>query len=151
MEKEVYVTKTVEELLFEGYHDRILSLGNQLKAWGLDMDEFLPEKFGWYFDVRFFSSPSSVYFTIRSIEKILILVRYLLVQKNASNDATFFNVNTGTDDLNFMGKLNSFNYKTRSGVYTDPCDQVHGSLGDLWPKNISKEKVASLYISDFCG
>ena len=53
MENEVYVTKTVEELLFEGYHDRILSMGNKLKDWGFSVDEFLPAKFGWYFDVTY--------------------------------------------------------------------------------------------------
>ncbi|XP_065209535.1 protein croquemort-like [Planococcus citri] len=121
MEKEVYVTKTVEELLFEGYDDRILSMATTLKSWGASVDEFLPEKFGWYFD------------------------------KNASSDVTLYNVNTGTDDLNNLGKVNWFNYKTRCGVYSDRCDQVHGSLGDLWPKNLTKEKIASLYISDFCS
>lgn len=52
MEKEVYVTKTVDELLFEGYHDRILSVATKLKNWGFEVDKFLPAKFGWYFDVR---------------------------------------------------------------------------------------------------
>ena len=54
LEKEVYITKTVEELLFEGYQNQILSIGKTLKDWGINVG-YMPERFGWYFNVNKFN------------------------------------------------------------------------------------------------
>lgn len=54
-ERKAYVTKTVEELLFEGYEDRMLNIANYLKKKFPDIDiGYMPEKFGWYFKVSRF-------------------------------------------------------------------------------------------------
>ncbi|XP_065206598.1 protein croquemort-like [Planococcus citri] len=119
LEKQVYITKTVEELLFQGYENQVLSIGKTLKELGIDVGH-LPDRFGWYFN------------------------------KNAS-EINIFNIHTGADDLNNLGRVRSWNYKTQSEIYTDRCDRIRGSLGDLWPKNISNEDSTSIFISDFCG
>ncbi|XP_065209537.1 protein croquemort-like [Planococcus citri] len=120
LEKQLYVTKTVEELLFKGYRDEVLDIGRFAKKY-LAMDfGYLPEKFGWYF------------------------------RKNATEKNTF-NMFTGAEDINKLGLVHSWNFKTDSGVYSDHCDQVRGSLGELWPKNSAEKDSVSLFISDFCG
>lgn len=50
VEQQEYVTKSVEELLFEGYRDQILTIMNVFKKFGINTG-FMPPKFGWYFDV----------------------------------------------------------------------------------------------------
>lgn len=72
------------------------------------------------------------------------------MQKNESQ-VDFYNIHTGTDDINNLGKVHSWNYKTQCNIYSGNCDQVRGSLGDLWPMNISGEETASIFISDLCG
>lgn len=120
-EGKVYITKTVEELLFEGYKDRLLNIANYMKSKIPDFDiGYLPEKFGWYF------------------------------KKNIT-ETDIFNIHTGADNINMLGKLHSWNYTTECGIYNGECDKVRGSLGDLWPMNISAENTSSLFISDFCG
>ncbi|XP_065209534.1 protein croquemort-like [Planococcus citri] len=120
LEGKIYVTKTVEDLLFDGYQDRLLNIANYIKP-KIPFDiGYLPEKFGWYF------------------------------KKNVS-EIDVFNIHTGTDNINLLGKVNSWNYSTQCGVYSDSCDRVRGSLGDLWPMNISAENTASIFVSDFCG
>ncbi|XP_065209532.1 protein croquemort-like isoform X2 [Planococcus citri] len=118
-EKQLYVTKTVEELLFQGYQDKILDLGKILKKYIKNFD-YMTDKFGWYFG------------------------------KNESQ-VDVYNIHTGTDNIDVLGNVHAWNYKTQCGVYSGRCDQVHGSLGDLWPMNITEGDIASLFISDLCG
>ncbi|XP_065209533.1 protein croquemort-like [Planococcus citri] len=121
IERQVYITKSVEELLFEGYRDQLLSVIDIFKKLGINTGS-IPGRFGWYFN------------------------------KNATaDDRPIFNIHTGTDDLNLLGEVHSWNYKTECGVYSAQCDRVRGSLGDLWPKNAAEKQTASVFVPDFCG
>lgn len=55
-ENEIHVVKTVDELLFKGYSDPIISMGKMAVA------ENIPpfDKFGWFYLVSFF--PQNKYF-----------------------------------------------------------------------------------------
>lgn len=48
-EKSIFITKTVGELLFDGYHDKMLDMLQKLKKILKNFD--FPEKFAWYYEV----------------------------------------------------------------------------------------------------
>ena len=48
LEAEIFVRKTVEELLFEGYEDEIMDLGSAL---GQGQGDVVLDKFGWFYKV----------------------------------------------------------------------------------------------------
>lgn len=49
-EHNVYITKTVKELLFDGYNDELLNIANKFKKIFPKL-KVLPDRFGWYFGV----------------------------------------------------------------------------------------------------
>ena len=48
LEAEIFVRKTVGELLFEGYEDKIMNLGSAL---GQGQGDVVLDKFGWFYKV----------------------------------------------------------------------------------------------------
>ncbi|XP_046382372.1 protein peste-like isoform X3 [Ischnura elegans] len=112
------VTKTVGQLLFEGYEDPLIAVAETLPA--LANVDIPFDRFGWFYT----RNGSSVYDGI-------------------------FNMDTGHDDINKLGRLREWNYSNRTDFYEDQCGDIVGSAGELWPPGRTKDSI-SMFSSDLC-
>ncbi|CAG7823679.1 unnamed protein product [Allacma fusca] len=115
----LYVTKKVREFLFEGYTDPLLDLA-QLIPKGLAPVSIPFDKFGWFYT------------------------------RNGSADYDgIFNMRTGVRDIQNLGVLANWDYRSQTPFYESYCGRVNGSAGEFFPPNRDKTKI-SLFSPDIC-
>ncbi|KAL5279645.1 hypothetical protein ACFFRR_003939 [Megaselia abdita] len=115
------VTKTVDELLFTGYEDDMITIARDMPSFFGDDVEVPFDRFGWFYT------------------------------RNGSADLTgTYNVFTGTDDIQKIGKIYEWNYKTHSGFFKDQCGQINGSAGEFYPPNLQDVDTISMFSADLC-
>lgn len=122
-EVDFVITRTVGELIFDGYPDAVLDFLEEVK-------EILPpefpvpdipfEKFGWFVD-----------------------------RNNSAEFDGRFQIFTGADDIKKLGMMNLWNHKTKTPFYSDECSDVFGSTGVLWPP-LKLGKDVSMFPTDLC-
>ncbi|KAI4501462.1 hypothetical protein M0802_003339 [Mischocyttarus mexicanus] len=86
-------------------------------------------------------------------DKITFLKRFneylYLSKRNGSVGFSNFNVATGKVDYSELGLLKKWNYKNTSSYFGEHCNQIEGSLGDLWPPGRDDLEI-KLFIPDIC-
>ncbi|XP_071455044.1 protein croquemort-like [Hetaerina americana] len=119
-EGSVFITKTVRELLFDGYNDKIIEWLLKLEH-GLHLHFNIPfDKFGWFY-----------------------------MRNNSWSYDGVFNMLTGTGSIAHLGKMHSWNYYTKVPYYDGHCADVNGTAGELWPPNENGEAI-TMFVSDLC-
>lgn len=119
MNQKLWMRKTVEELLFEGYDDHVLSVFSSLPEVLTGVK--VADKFGWFY------------------------------QRNGSKSTDgLFNMDTGTNDLQNVGKIRSWNYENHTGFFGGRCGEVAGTSGEVFPPYLSKDDTIGLFSGDLC-
>ncbi|XP_059480400.1 protein croquemort-like isoform X2 [Neocloeon triangulifer] len=70
-------------------------------------------------------------------------------RNNSDEYDGFFNMDTGADDLNKVGRLRNWNYVNRTNYFPSTCGMVNGSAGELWPPGQTKTNI-SMFSPDLC-
>uniref|UniRef100_T1IFT1 Plasma membrane glycoprotein cd36 n=1 Tax=Rhodnius prolixus TaxID=13249 RepID=T1IFT1_RHOPR len=110
------VEKTVSELLFDGYQDRLLSILQFIP--GLTKMK-ITDRFGWFY------------------------------KRNGSEIVDgLFNMDTGTKDLNQVGKIRSWNYKNKTNYFRGQCGDVAGTSGEVFPPWLTSKDRIGLFSGD---
>lgn len=115
------VSKSVRELLFDGYDDQVLDLLTKLPPQP-DLPVIPFKKFGWFVD----RNESLTY----------------------DGNFTMF---TGKDDIFKLGILEKWNNSPNVSFYSGKCSQVRGTTGELWPPISHLHRPnATIFATDFC-
>lgn len=61
-----------------------------------------------------------------------------------------FNMYTGFEDIDQLALLNTWNYKTETGVFPGECGKVQGSMGEVFPPNSADESEIKIFANDLC-
>jgi len=133
IEARIFVKRSIGELLFDGYEDTVMDIGSSLEG---DSDYFEDEeyetdedpnkvpmdKFGWFYK-----------------------------RNGTSWSDGSLSMMTGGDDLSHLGKIVSWNKKTRSEAYEGECGIVRGSADGLFPPGLTAttDKI-SIFSTDLC-
>uniref|UniRef100_A0A1B6DBG4 Uncharacterized protein n=1 Tax=Clastoptera arizonana TaxID=38151 RepID=A0A1B6DBG4_9HEMI len=114
------VSKSVQELLFEGYDDSLMSFAVHISP-----DLFVLsspfDKFAWFYKRNGSHTPDG-----------------------------WFNMNTGAHSINDIGSMTSWNFSPKSKFYPDKCGQVSGSTGDMFPPGQKRDTAIRMYSIDLC-
>uniref|UniRef100_A0A1I8NNC5 Protein croquemort n=1 Tax=Stomoxys calcitrans TaxID=35570 RepID=A0A1I8NNC5_STOCA len=120
-QQEMTVTKTVDELLFTGYSDDMITTARTMTSIFGKKVEVPFDKFGWFYT------------------------------RNGSADLTgVFNVYTGADDISRLGQMHTWNYKSHSGFFDSHCGMTNGSAGEFYPPNLTPDSIVGLFTPDMC-
>ncbi|XP_046440318.1 protein peste-like [Daphnia pulex] len=109
---EVFITKTVDELLFAGYSDPLLDFAQLIPPGYLDIPQGY-DKFGWFYGRN-------------GSEKF---------------DGTF-NIFTGVDDISKLDVMDMWNYNSKTEYYESYCGYVNGSFGEGWPPRRERTSIS---------
>lgn len=72
-------------------------------------------------------------------------------QRNGTSNLTgHYNMNTGAADIAKIGKVESWDYQTRTSFFPGACGQINGSAGEFYPPHQTKDRPLSFYSSDMC-
>lgn len=120
LNESLFVTKTVREIIFDGYHDPLFDdMANLVEEFPFIPKDGLTDKFAFFYD------------------------------RNGTDYADgVFNMFTGAQDVARMGQVFSWNYTTQ-GVFPGTCGQVHGSAGEFYAPNVKKDFI-ELFSNDLC-
>ncbi|XP_075153553.1 protein peste-like [Haematobia irritans] len=119
--QQMTVTKTVDELLFTGYSDDMITTARTMTSMFGKKVEVPFDKFGWFYT------------------------------RNGSADLTgVFNVFTGADDISRLGQMHNWNYKSHSGFFESHCGMINGSGGEFYPPNLTPDSIVGLFSPDMC-
>lgn len=61
-----------------------------------------------------------------------------------------FNMNTGEEDIQQMGKLENWKYRNSTDYFQGECGQIKGTTGQLFPPGQTKEKRVEMFSPDLC-
>ncbi|KAL9923642.1 protein peste-like [Glossina fuscipes fuscipes] len=112
--------KTVDEFLFKGFHNNIVTLLRKL--------------------------PSGLLGISVPMDKI----GYLYGRNGTSVLSPTYRISTGADGVNSYGQLKFVNGKNHTKHVPSGCSQVRGSSGELQRVNLEKYKPIEYYVADFC-
>lgn len=118
-----FETKTVGELIFDGYEDPVLDfleLVKDLLPADLPIPNIPFKKFGWFVE-----------------------------RNNSAESDGRFTIFTGADDIKNLGMMNLWNHESNTQYYKDECSNVFGSTGVLWPP-VELGKDVSMFPTDLC-
>eukprot|EP00090_Calanus_glacialis_P047207 TRINITY_DN9663_c0_g1_i5.p1 TRINITY_DN9663_c0_g1~~TRINITY_DN9663_c0_g1_i5.p1 ORF type:complete len:421 (-),score=128.04 TRINITY_DN9663_c0_g1_i5:26-1225(-) len=132
IEARIFVKRTIGELLFDGYEDTVMDIGSSLDS---DDDYFEEEdeveedpnkvpmdKFGWFYK-----------------------------RNGTSWSDGDLSMHTGVDDMSLLGKIASWNKRTRTDAFPGDCGLVRGSSDGLFPPGLtSSTDSISIYSTDLC-
>lgn len=118
----VTITKSVRELLFDGYDDPLLDLIIKANLPGVRLPPF--DKFGW-----FYARNNSASYDGR-------------INMHAGTG--------GGDDVKQTGMVYSWNGANRTEFYSGDCATVRGSTGELWHPDIRVGQPVEIFATDVC-
>lgn len=140
--EKLILTKSVNELIFEGYNDTLLRIARKMKATKLPYD-----KFAWFYAVsNAWQSPMC--YNSSEFCRNNFFFNFLQRNNSESYDGTF-SIYTGATDFYKMGITKEWNFKSKPEFYEGSCGVIDGSLGDLWPP-LTNNKTVSIFIPDIC-
>nr|XP_014087330.1 protein peste [Bactrocera oleae]XP_036214771.1 protein peste [Bactrocera oleae]XP_036214772.1 protein peste [Bactrocera oleae] len=117
---DISLTKSVNELLFEGYDDVLLNMANYLPTSLIDVK--VPfDKFG-----------------------------YCYPRNYSADVTGTFNIHTGADDIRKFGQLHTWNYRDTTHAYAPECAKVYGSPGEFQTLYLQPHKPVNFFLSDVC-
>ncbi|XP_041674770.1 protein peste [Drosophila eugracilis] len=71
--------------------------------------------------------------------------------RNGSADFDgYINMYTGADDITKMGQIHTWNDLNHTGAFEGACGQVHGSMGEFFPPNLSTNDTVYMYMPKMC-
>ncbi|CAB3360083.1 Hypothetical predicted protein [Cloeon dipterum] len=70
-------------------------------------------------------------------------------RNNSDEYDGFFNMDTGADDINKVGRLRNWNFANRTKFFPSSCGMVNGSAGELWPPGQTKTNI-TMFSPDIC-
>jgi len=116
IKEELFITKTVREIIFDGYHDPLFDNLTSLEKKFPFIQKFIPQggitdKFAFFYN-----------------------------RNGTDYTDGVFNMFTGAGDVARMGKVASWNYSTRS-VFPGPCGKIHGSAGEFYTPDLKKDFI----------
>ena len=122
MKEKLFITKTVKEIIFDGYHDPLFDEISKIK--NLLPDGTVPEG--------------------------AIMDKFAFFYGRNGTDWTdgVWNMYTGAGDNSRMGKGNTWNY-TDNHFYPGECGKVKGGAGEFYPPSLNKTFI-QLYSNDLC-
>jgi hypothetical protein len=71
-------------------------------------------------------------------------------RNNTSEQDGHFIMDTGEDDISKIGRVRSWNFKTRSDFFEDECGEVRGTIGDIYPPGQNKNTPVEMFSAEFC-
>jgi len=120
----LFVTKTVGEIIFDGYHDPLFdNIGEIIK--------YLP-------------------FIKKMIPEGSIMDKFAFFYGRNGTDYVdgVFNMMTGAGHTDTMGQVHSWNYSTR-GYFPGQCGQIKGGAGEFYPPGLDKTYI-EMFSNDLC-
>jgi len=124
LKEQLFITKPVREILFEGYKDPLLDEVEQLEKFMPFIKNLIPpgsmtDKFAFFYN------------------------------RNTTDDADgVFNVYTGQGDVTKMGRVATWNYANHM-YFPDTCGDVNGSAGEFYTPGIKRDHI-EMYSNDLC-
>lgn len=61
-----------------------------------------------------------------------------------------FNMDTGANGLDNIGRLWNWNYDSVTQFYEDGCGEIRGSAGELFPPGQTRDEPVTMYSPDLC-
>lgn len=119
-EQTIAVTKTVDELLFEGYSDDMMDMAREYPIFGDDIPVIF-DKFGWFYN-----------------------------RNNSADLTGVYTIHTGQDQIKKIGQIHSWNYKTSSDVFTSKCGEYKGSTGEFYPPRAPLNGSIQFFSAELC-
>jgi len=120
----LFVTKTVREIIFDGYHDPLFDHVEDIEQWFPFIKKFIPEG--------------------------TIMDKFAFFYGRNGTDWTdgVWNMFTGAGNTNKMGKVYSWNYSSR-GYFPGQCGAVRGGAGEFYPPGLDKTFI-EMFSNDLC-
>lgn len=120
----LFVTKTVREIIFDGYHDPLFDNLEEVM-------KFLP-------------------FIKKMVPEGSVMDKFAFFYGRNGTDYTdgVFNMFTGVLDPEKMGQVHSWNYST-TGYFPGQCGQVKGGAGEFYPPFMKKTFI-EMFSNDLC-
>eukprot|EP00092_Neocalanus_flemingeri_P084124 GFUD01105638.1.p1 GENE.GFUD01105638.1~~GFUD01105638.1.p1 ORF type:complete len:511 (-),score=100.83 GFUD01105638.1:901-2433(-) len=124
IKESLFVTKTVREIIFDGYHDPLF-----------DNVEELIKLLPW---------------VKKMIPEGSVMDKFAFFYGRNGTDYTdgVFNMFTGAGRTDQMGEVHSWNYSTR-GLFPGQCGQVRGGAGEFYPPGLEKTFI-EMFSNDLC-
>jgi len=172
----IFVRRTIAELLFDGYDDVVMDIGSSFNKkedeygdqdmYGFGEDEDDEDNFGFSdedsdgfgFDEEYNDESSEAKKegdakqNGKESEKIPMDKFGWFYKRNGTSwsDGDLL-METGTADVNQLGKIVSWNNQDRTEAYQGRCGDVHGSADGLFPPGISKTSdIIAIFSTDLC-
>jgi len=122
MKEKLFVTKTVREIIFDGYHDPLFDEVMKIK-------DVLPDG---------------------TVPDGAIMDKFAFFYGRNGTDWTdgVWNMYTGAGDNNRVGKVHTWNY-TDNMFFPGECGKVKGGAGEFYPPHLNKTFI-QLYSNDLC-
>lgn len=152
----LFVTKTVRELLFDGYDDALLSFVANLNISAINIPF---DKFGWFYAVRkrsFYKIKNNLF--IKNLKKkekktnfsIPFYLLFIILKRNGSETYDgIFNMHTGVDNISDLGVLDKWNYSNETNHWSGECNDIRGTTGELWPP-LNRDETVEIFAPDIC-
>lgn len=102
---ELFITKTVGELLFDGYSDKLLNLSQYVSEW-LNISIPDDDKFGWFYEVTLMHACYSSNCAIHA----LVVIHIDSQRNNSVSYDGVFSVFTGEDDISKLYEMDMWNF-----------------------------------------
>jgi len=120
----LFVTKSVREIIFDGYHDPLFDNLETIMQWLPFIKDLVPEG--------------------------SMMDKFAFFYGRNGTDYTdgVFNMFTGVGDPAKMGQVHSWNYST-TGLFPGQCGQVRGGAGEFYPPFMEKTFI-EMYSNDLC-
>lgn len=61
-----------------------------------------------------------------------------------------FNIHTGTNNIDWLGIMDAWNYEQRPPYYDGECGRITGTTGELFPPMENADRVG-LFASEVCS
>jgi len=122
MKEKLFITKTVREIIFEGYHDPLFDEVMKIK-------DYLPPD---------------------TVPEGAIMDKFAFFYGRNGTDWTdgVWNMYTGAGDNSRVGKVHTWNY-TENMFFPGECGKVEGGAGEFYPPSLNKTSI-QLYSNDLC-
>jgi len=124
MQAELFLTKTVGEILFDGYTDELVTIADSFKEEEEEKgrNSVPMDKFGWFY------------------------------KRNGTtwSDGDL-SMHTGEDDISLLGKISTWNYATSTSAFPGECGRVRGSSDGLFaPGTLAMRDNFEIWSTDIC-